>query len=124
MNTTPKRISKIDELVISLVLCAAKIDTIRLDREEVNATLAMCEIAVNFPPAWFTREEQILIHSLIEMLFGDSKKFVEMISDESLSYYAKACQSYFAETGCRTPSLQSVVEQAYKMHFAKFGAEC
>lgn len=127
----PNRIEKINQLVISLALCAAKIQEIKKDREQVNATLAMCEIAVSLPPAWFTNAEQTLVFMLIETLFGNSTKFVEMLSSGTLSYYAKARQTSLHDPLCNeitegrgVPHLDDLIKSAHRQHAAKFGAAC
>ena len=124
MSNIPNRLTEVNDLVAAIVLCGNRIDRIRLDSEEVNATLAMCEIAISFPPSWFTKEEAALILAIVEVLYGDSKKFIDMIRSGHLSYYAKAAETALRESNRPVAPLKQIVERAYTAHFAKFGAVC
>ena len=124
MKNTPNRLTEVTELVAALALCGKQIDRIRFEDEEINATLAMCEIAVSFPPSWFTKEEAALILAIVEVLYGDSKKFIDMIRSGHLSYYAKAAETALRESNRPVAPLKQIVERAYMAHIAKFGAVC
>jgi len=124
MSNIPNRLTEVNDLVAAIVLCGNRIDRIRLDSEEVNATLAMCEIAISFPPTWFTKEEAALVLAIVEVLYGDSKKFIDMIRSGHLSYYAKAAETALRESNRPVAPLKQIVERAYTAHFAKFGAVC
>lgn len=124
MSNTPNRLAEVTDLVAALASCGKQIDRIRFDSEETNATLAMCEIAVSFPPSWFTKEEAALVLAIVEVLYGDSKKFIDMIRSGHLSYYAKAAETALRESNRPVAPLSQIVERAYTAHFAKFGAVC
>ncbi len=124
MSKTPNRLTEVTDLIASLAACGKDIDRIRGNSEETNATLAMCEIAVSFPPSWFTKEEAALVLAIVEVLYGDSKKFIDMIHSENLSFYAKAAETAVREGNRPIAPLKESVERAYKAHFAKFGAMC
>ncbi len=124
MSNIPNRLTEVNDLVAAIVLCGNRIDRIRLDSEEVNATLAMCEIAISFPPTWFTKEEIALVLAIIDVLHGDSKKFIDMIRSGHLSYYAKAAETALRESNRPVAPLKKIVERAYTAHIAKFGAVC
>jgi hypothetical protein len=124
MSNTPNRITEVTELVAAIALCGKQIDRIRFDSEETNATLAMCEIAVSFPPTWFTKEEILLVLAIVEVLHGDSKQFIDMIRSGHLSFYAKAAETALRESNRPVAPISQIVERAYMAHFAKFGAMC
>ena len=124
MKNTPNRLTEVTELVAALALCGKQIDRIRFEDEEINATLAMCEIAVSFPPSWFTKEEILLVLAIVDVLHGDSKKFIDMIRSGHLSYYAKAAETALRESNRPVAPLKQIVERAYMAHIAKFGAVC
>jgi len=124
MKNTPNRLTEVTELVAALASCGKQIDRIRFDDEEINATLAMCEIAISFPPSWFTKEEAALVLAIVEVLYGDSKKFIDMIHSENLSFYAKAAETALRESNRPVAPLKQIVERAYMAHFARFGAMC
>ena len=124
MKNTPNRLTEVTELVAALASCGKQIDRIRFDDEEINATLAMCEIAISFPPSWFTKEEAALVLAIVEVLYGDSKKFIDMIRSGHLSYYAKAAETALREANRPVAPLKQIVERAYAAHIAKFGAVC
>jgi hypothetical protein len=84
----------------------------------------MCEIAISFPPSWFTKEEAALVLAIVEVLYGDSKKFIDMIHSENLSFYAKAAETALREANRPVAPLKQIVERAYAAHIAKFGAVC
>jgi hypothetical protein len=124
MSNTPNRLAEVTDLVAALASCGKQIDRIRANSEETNATLAMCEIAVSFPPTWFTKEEILLVIAIIDVLHGDSKKFIDMIRSGHISYYTKAAETAVREGNSPIAPLEQVVERAYMAHFAKFGAMC
>ena len=124
MCKIPNRLPEVTDLVAALASCGKQIDRIRANSEETNATLAMCEIAISFPPTWFTKEETGLILAIVEVLYGDSKKFIDMIHTENLSFYAKAAETAVREGNRPIAPLEQIVERAYTAHFAKFGAMC
>ena len=124
MSNTPNRLAEVTDLVAALASCGKQIDRIRANSEETNATLAMCEIAVSFPPTWFTKEEILLVIAIIDVLHGDSKKFIDMIRSGHISYYAKAAETAVREGNRPIAPLEQIVERAYMAHFARFGAMC
>ena len=119
--TTPTRLSKIDDLVLSLVLTAHSIDRIKNEPAEVNAALALCEIAVSLPSSWFTEAEQTLVGILVRDLGIDPKEFIDNIRNGSISYYAKASETAFNETGHRIAPMQKIVAECLSMHIKQFG---
>ena len=127
MNTAPyeipQRIEKINELIVSLAICGAKIDTIKTDPGETNATLAMCEIAMSLPPVWFAHPERLLIVQIVSVLYGDPQKFIRDIADGTVSFYARM------EEDCRNdptigrgiPTLEQIIVEANQLHIKQFG---
>ena len=121
-NTTkPVRIAKIDDLVISLVLTANKTHEFKDSPAEINAALALCEITVSLPFDWFTDAEKTLVHIIVTELGLDWQEFVDSIRDGSVSYYAKASDTSFRETGIRVIPLQDIVAECLRRHLAQFG---
>jgi hypothetical protein len=51
----------------------------------------------------------------------DWQEFVDSIRDGSVSYYAKASDTSFRETGIRVMPLQEIVEECLRRHLAQFG---
>jgi hypothetical protein len=113
-STTPKRLPIVDDLVRSLMVCASTIKEIKDQPDEVNCSLAFCEVAVSLPPAWFSLPERLLIVSVIQELTGKNAiEFIDNLDDDSISYYNK----------CRSPNgkdINEVVEQIFMAHAAAF----
>ena len=106
-NTTkPVRLAKIDDLVLSLILTANDSERFKHEPAEINAALALCEITVSLPFDWFTDAEKTLVHMIVTELGLDWQEFVDSIRDGSVSYYAKASDTSFRETGIRVMPLQ------------------
>jgi hypothetical protein len=123
MSNTPNRLTEVTDLVAALASCGKQIDRIRFDSEETNATLAMCEIAISFPPSWFTKEEAALVLAIVEVLYGDSKKFIDMIRSGHLSYYARQRRLRCASRTARwLPSRRSWSERT--RHTLRSSARC
>lgn len=124
MNTTtkPNRTSRIDELVITLVLTANNQSRIKDTPEEVNAALALCEIAVSLPGEWFTTQERTLVAMIVQDFGIDPGDFIENIRNGSVSYYAKAAENCLKETGREVASLNKIVAECAFCHFKQFGA--
>jgi len=119
--TKPVRLAKIDDLVVSLVLTANNTPEFTDNPAEVNAALALCEITVSLPFDWFTDAEKTLVHMIVTELGLDWQEFVDSIRDGSVSYYAKASDTSFRETGIRVMPLQDIVEECLRRHLAEFG---
>ena len=121
-NTTkPVRLAKIDDLVVSLVLTANKTQEFKDSPAEVNAALALCEITVSLPFDWFTDAEKTLVYLIVTELGLNWEEFVDSVRDGSVSYYAKASDTSFRETGIRVIPLQDIVEECLHRHLAQFG---
>ena len=113
-STTPKRLPIVDELVRNLALCAARAKDIGDEPDEINCSLAFCEVAVSLPPSWFSIPERLLIVSLIQQLTGKNAiEFIDNLNDDSISYFNK----------CKEPTtkdINAVVEQILMAHAAAF----
>ena len=121
-NTTkPVRLAKIDDLVLSLILTADKTPEFKDNPAEINAALALCEITVSLPFDWFTDAEKTIVYMIVTELGLDWEEFVDSIRDGSVSYYAKASDTSFRETGIRVMPLQEIVEECLRRHLAQFG---
>ena len=122
-NTTkPVRLAKIDDLVLSLILTANDSERFKHEPAEINAALALCEITVSLPFDWFTDSEKTLVFMIVTELGLDWQEFVDSIRDGSVSYYAKASDTSFKETGIRVMCREDIVTECYNRHFAQFGA--
>jgi len=120
--TKPNRSSRIDDLVLSLVLTAHATDTIKNEPAEVNAALAMCEIAVSLPGDWFTKEERTLVGIIVKELGVDPESFIDNIRSGTVSYYAKAADTCLKETGHAVAPLSKVVAQCLLLHAKECGS--
>jgi hypothetical protein len=121
-NTTkPVRLAKIDDLVVSLVLTANNTPEFKDNPAEINAALALCEITVSLPFDWFTDAEKTLVYLIVTELGLNWEEFVDSVRDGSVSYYAKASETSFRETGIRVMPLQDIVEECLRRHLAEFG---
>jgi hypothetical protein len=121
-NTTkPVRLAKIDDLVLSLILTADKTPEFKDNPAEINAALALCEITVSLPFDWFTDAEKTIVYMIVTELGLNWEEFVDSVRDGSVSYYAKASDTSFRETGIRVMPLQDIVEECLRRHLAQFG---
>jgi hypothetical protein len=48
---------------------------------------------VSLPPAWFTDLEKTIILSVVCELYGDARKFLADLNDESVSFYRRASEA-------------------------------
>ena len=113
-STTPRRLPIVDDLVRNIALCAARMHDIQDQPDEINCSLAFCEVAVHLPPAWFTTAEQVVVFTMIQVLTGKHpKEFIMEVHDGSLSYYNK-CRSQGEK------DITAVVELIAKSHAAAF----
>ena len=121
-NTTkPVRLAKIDDLVLSLILTADNTPEFKDNPAEINSALALCEITVSLPFDWFTDAEKTIVYMIVTELGLNWEEFVDSIRDGSVSYYAKASDTSFRETGIRVMPLQEIVEECLRRHLAQFG---
>lgn len=121
MNSTPfnipSRTNKINDLVIMIARNAKDWQ----DNPEpglANLILAMCEVAMSCPPAWFAREERLMIVLIVKAIYGDPQKFLEDINDESVSFYAK----FAVEAGLPNNDIDYVLAELYRLHDKQFGS--
>jgi len=92
MYTIPNRINKVDDLVRNLALIGNQWGEKGIDQdpEDINATLAFCEVAVSLPASWFAEQERLLITIIVETVFPDGfLAFVAAVNSGELSFYAK-----------------------------------
>ncbi len=92
MYTIPNRIKKVDDLILNLALIGRQWDEQGIDQdpEDINATLAFCEVAVSLPMAWFAEQERLLIAVMVESVFPDGfSAFIAAVNSGELSFYAK-----------------------------------
>lgn len=123
MNSTkPKRTYRVDELVLILVLTANAHERIKQKPEEVNAALALCEIAVSLPAEWFTVQERTLVGVIVQGFDIDPGVFVDNIRSGSVSYYAKTAETCVKETGRTVPPLHKMIGECLLAHLKEFGA--
>jgi len=121
MNATkPKRTSRIDDLVLSLVLTAHAHGRIKNNPDEVNAALALCEIAVSLPGEWFTPHERTLVGVIVKDFGIDPGEFIYNFRNGSVSYYAKASDLCFKETGQRVAPLEKILAECLLCHIKQF----
>ena len=121
MNTKPIRTSRIDDLVMSLVLTAQETERFKNEPAEMNAALALCEITVSLPIDWFTTAEKTLVHMIVTEMGLNWEEFVDNIRDGTVSYYAKAADTAFSETGRRVGALEDIVAECLNKHYKQFG---
>ena len=121
MNTKPIRTSRIDDLVLSLVLTAQETKRFKNEPAEMNAALALCEITVSLPIDWFTTAEKTLVHMIVTEMGLNWEEFVDNIRDGTVSYYAKASDTAFSETGRRVGTLEDIVTECLQKHYKQFG---
>lgn len=121
MNTKPIRTSRIDDLVLSLVLTAQDTKRFKNEPAEMNAALALCEITVSLPFSWFTTAEKTLVQMIVADMGLNWEEFVDNIRDGTVSYYAKASDTAFSETGRRVGALEDIVEECLQKHYKQFG---
>jgi hypothetical protein len=121
MNTKPIRTSRIDDLVLSLVLTAQETKRFKNEPAEMNAALALCEITVSLPFDWFTTGEKILVQMIVADMGLNWEEFVDNIRDGTVSYYGKAADTAFSETGHRVGALEDIVTECLHKHYKQFG---
>lgn len=121
MNTKPIRTSRIDDLVMSIALTAQETERFKNEPAEMNAALALCEITVSLPFDWFTHAEKSLVHLIVTDMGLVWEEFVDNIRDGTVSYYAKASDTAFIETGRRVGTLEEIVAECIHKHYQQFG---
>lgn len=114
--TVPPRSHKIDELVCSIALCGKKIEEIKNDPAETNATLAMCEIAMSLPTAWYADPEKLMIVSIVSILYGDAKKFLADLNEGTISFYERMREECKSDFDHEIPELSHILAECHLMH--------
>lgn len=115
--TTPNRTKYVVDLIRMIADAAnAWADGDRRPANE-NLILAMCEVAVSLPPEWFAPAERLLIVKIVDEIYGNARKFLDDINDDSISFYAK----YAAANGLPTDGLMSIMASLLRSHEREFG---
>ena len=119
--TIPQRTRKVSDLV--LILAKSMRDYIEdgsKDVESRNIILAMCEVCISIPPAWFAAPERLLIVGTIQELYGHPMQFISDIEDESISFYNK----FAAESDLphERYTLDRLVATLHRLHDKEFGS--
>lgn len=89
-NNTPRRISEVSDLVLTLADALRRIDEVKANAHECNCALAICEILTGLPPEWFTPVERLIVIGVIDGLHGDPMKFISEVMEGNLSFVNKA----------------------------------
>lgn len=121
-RTIPQRTHKADELIINLALSVQGWQGVKpTDPEEINATLAFCEIITSLPIEWFTMEERNLVVMTVDFLHKDGfLSFMERTTNGEVSYYAK--MMHVCDMNDHPHSdLQLVLDKMLEMHQRQFG---
>ena len=116
-NNNPNRTQYVVDLV-GMIASSAKcyLDGIKTPAH-INMVLAMCEVAVSLPPVWFTEKERLMIIQVVQEIYGNPHTFLNNLSDESVSFYAKYC----AANGLPADGLDRIVASCYHAHQRQFG---
>ena len=117
----PQRTRKVAELILILAKSMRDyIDDGSKDVESRNIILAMCEVCISIPPAWFAPPEKLLLLGTIQNLYGNPMQFIADIEDESISFYNK----FAAEEDLphERYTLDRLVATLHRLHDAEFGS--
>jgi len=121
-RTIPQRTHKADELIIGLAITVQGWQGVKpTDPEEINATLAFCEIITSLPIEWFTMEERNLVVMTVDFLHKDGfLSFMDRTTNGEVSYYAK--MMHLCDMSDHPHSdLKLVVKKMKEMHQRQFG---
>lgn len=118
-NNNPTRLKKIDEFVALMTANLTLWDEGDKSPEQTNLCLAMCELAMNLPPAWFSHQERTMIAVAAQTLYGDAFKFLNDIDSGEVSYFAKFCHRAQMPEGF---TLDAYVSRLYEAHERQFGS--
>ena len=113
--TIPQRTRKVSDLILILAKSMRDyIDDGSKDVESRNIILAMCEVCISIPPAWFAAPEKLLLVASIQNLYGDPFAFIKEIDEGTISYYNKfAAENDFP---CERMSLENLVATLHRLH--------
>jgi len=117
-NTRPLRIAAIDELMANIAITGMDIESVKMNASETNAALAMCEIIISTPIAWYSDAERLMVLALVEHLYQRSfQAFVDDVTSGTVSFYNKS----IAGTNVKN-TLPDIVYILYKKHEELVGA--
>lgn len=117
----PTRTAAVDHLIINLAICLKHVAETKNEPEEINASLAFCEMAVSLPPEWFNQSERLLVMTLIQSLYGNPIDFIHNLNEGNISYYNKMIAK-MRENGERgAEDLPEAVMMLMQMHDREFG---
>jgi len=121
--TVPQRTKKVADLILILAKSMRDyIDAGSNDAGERNVILAMCEVCISIPPAWFAAPERLLIVGSIQNLYGDPFDFIKEIDEGTISYYNKFAQESDLPLPPERNTLDALVETLHRLHEKEFGA--
>ena len=109
-----KRTQKTIELLDALAAVANMTDSIKGNRKEKLAALAICEIITGLPIDWFSTAERMLVVSVIRELYGDPSKFISEVMNGYISFVELATNG---EKNC-----DSLCEAMKELHELEFGS--
>lgn len=118
----PTRTAAIDHLTENLSFCLANAPNIKGNAEEINASLAFCELAVSLPPEWFSQPERLLVMTLIRSLYGNPIDFIINLNEGNISYYNKMIAKMRENGEHTTKDLPEAVMVLMQMHSVQFGS--
>ena len=116
----PKRTKKVADLILILAKSMRDyIDEGSNDPEASNVILAMCEVCISIPPAWFATPERLLIVGTIQNLYGDPHDFINEIDEGTISFYNKFAEESNLPGAHKT--LDELVLALHNLHDKEFG---
>lgn len=118
----PTRIAAVDHLIVNIAICLKQVPETKSEPQEVNASLAFCEMAVSLPPEWFTQSERLLVMTLIQSLYGNPIDFINNLNEGNVSYYNKMIAKMRENGEHRAKDLPEAVMGLMQMHTEEFGS--
>ena len=117
----PTRTAAVDHLIVNLAICLKQVPETKSEPEEINASLAFCEMAVSLPPEWFSQPERLLVITLIQSLYGNPIDFISNLNDGNISYYNKMIAKMRENGEHRAKDLPEAVMALMQRHSMEFG---
>jgi hypothetical protein len=116
----PQRTKKVADLILILAKSMRDyMDARSNDAGERNVILAMCEVCVSIPPAWFATPERLLIVGTIQNLYGNPHQFIKEIDEGTISFYNKFAEESNLPGAHKT--LDELVLALHNLHDKEFG---
>lgn len=117
----PTRTAAVDHLITNIAICLKQVPDTKNEPQEINASLAFCELAVSLPPEWFSQSERLLVMTLIKSLYGNPIDFIINLNEGNISYYNKMIAKMRENGEHRTKDLPETVMVLMQMHSVQFG---